>query len=43
MSSARQDVEPLTRREQFREAFIHLAVIAVAFPIFFTLADWWAL
>lgn len=26
--------------EQFREAFIHLAVIAVAFPIFFQLAHW---
>lgn len=30
-------------REQIREALIHLAVIAVAFPIFFTLADWWVL
>lgn len=43
MSPARQDVEPLTRKEQIREALTHLAVIAVAFPILFTLGDWWAL
>lgn len=30
----------LTLREQLREAALHLAVIALSAPIFFTLADW---